>query len=651
MSRVCSRTAAHPAKVKGCVCAVLFLLLAAAAGCSGTSRPQGIQRIALLRFENLGAGPDSDWMGRAFSEILSECLSGEQNIYAIPSNKLHAYERALGPRPVTAPGISSERELALAAGATTLGYGEYFNSNGRLRARLTVEEVGSGKLRVFTAETQPEDVIAAASGLCKEAWPVARPYSTSSAAAVQAYVGALESGDQTTIDQGLNRAISADPNFAPPYRLLAQAKAQAQDRAGAARILELALSRSLQPAARARLEVMAAELRNDRAARLQALRSLVKLEPSDPDGWSTLAEQWNAAHQYREAVEAYSRALAIEPQEPVLLNQLGYAQAYAGNLTAALDSLNRYRALRPADANADDSLGDAYLLYGRFQEAEQSYLSAISKEPHFEQDGPIFKASVALLMAGDIAAADAMAGRYLASRVAEKDPAVEYRRAEWNWAAGRRTPAIAQLEAFAKTSEAGPLRELGARAYAELAVWQILLGDASAAGRASAKSTALAGPASAPSAGVARFLVQPAASPEEWARRAGNPNDAVQQYALAYALLAGSQFGPAASVLERLYSNGSGSNAEGLPVLLAWAYVETGRAKQAQDLVRLNFIPGSSGTGPFWAFYFPRLFQVRAALAQQAGKPGDALANSDMYRKLAGQPPLIWDRANAAGSR
>jgi Tfp pilus assembly protein PilF len=659
MSRVFSKATGSPKRFRTCnvsrVCAwsvVLLFLICAASGCSVPSKPRPVQRIAFLRFENLGADAGSDWMGRAFSEILTECLAGEPETYAIPSNKLHAHERALGPRPVSAPGISAERDLALAAGATRLGYGEYFTAGGRLRARLTVEEVDSGRLRVYTADAQPADVISAASGLCRQAWGVSRPYSTNQPSAVQAYVAVLESGDEEIIDESLGQAIAADPNFAPPYRLLAQTKAQAQDRAGAARIIEAALAHPLQPSARARFELMDAELRNDRAARLRALQSLVKLEPSDPDGWRSLAELRNAEHQYAAAAAAYSKALAIEPQDPATLNQMAYALAYAGDLSAALDTLNRYRSLRPTDANADDSLGDAYLLYGRFRDAEQSYLSASAKGPHFEQDGPLFKASVAHLMTGDMAGADALAGRYIAARAAENDPAVEYRRAEWSWATGRRTQALAQMEAFAKASEAGPRRELGARAYSELAIWRILLDDDAAAARASAKATALAGPASVGIAAVARFLIQPAATPEEWARRAGDPNDTVQQYALAYALLAGRQFGPAANVLERLYTNGAGSNTEGLPVLLAWAYLETGRLKQAEDLVRLNFIPGSSGTGPFFAFYFPRLFQVRATLAQNAGRAADTRTNLDLFRKLAGQPPLIWDRTEttSAGS-
>ena len=660
MSRVFSKSTGNPAKFRArkyarvyCWGAALLFLICAATGCSRSSKPRPVQRIAFLRFENLGADAGSDWMGRAFSEILTECLAGEPEIYAIPSNKLHAYERALGPRPVSAPGVSAERDLALAAGATRLGYGEYFTAGGRLQARLTVEDVDSGKLREYTAAAQPGGVISAASGLCRQAWGVSRPYSTNQPSAVQAYVAALESSDETMIDEGLGGAIAADPNFAPPYRLLAQTKAQAQDRAGAVRILETALAHPLQPAARARFELMVAELRNDHAARLGALQSLVKLEPSDPDGWRSLAELWNEEHHYAEAAGAYSKALAIEPQDPATLNQMGYAQAYAGDLPAALDTLNRYRSLRPADANADDSLGDVYLLYGRLQDAEQAYMSASAKGPHFEQDGPLFKASVAHLMTGDITGADALAGRYIAARAAENDPAVEYRRAEWSWATGRRTQALTQMDTFAKASETGPLRELGARAYSELAIWQFLLGDGAAAARASAKAIALAGPASAGIAAVARFLVQPAATPDEWARRAGDPNDTVQQYALAYALLAGREFGPAANVLERLYAEGAGSNAEGLPVLLAWAYLETGRLKQAEDLVRLNFIPGSSGTGPFFAFYFPRLFQVRATVAQRTGRTADERTDLELFRKLAGQPPLIWDRteATSAGSR
>ena len=45
------------------------------------------------------------------------------------------------------------------------------------------------------------------------------------------------------MEVGLNVATAADPDFAPPYRLLAELKVQRQDRAGALATVEQALAR------------------------------------------------------------------------------------------------------------------------------------------------------------------------------------------------------------------------------------------------------------------------------------------------------------------------------------------------------------------------------------------------------------------------
>ena len=57
---------------------------------SCTRRPAEprIQRLAILRFENLGADVSTDWMGRALSDIITVELSGVPDVYAIPAARL-----------------------------------------------------------------------------------------------------------------------------------------------------------------------------------------------------------------------------------------------------------------------------------------------------------------------------------------------------------------------------------------------------------------------------------------------------------------------------------------------------------------------------------------------------------------------------------
>src|ERR1041384_2913736 len=94
-----------PVKTLGCSFSIAALVLV---GRSRSSTKPAHQRIAILRFENLSADGSADWMGRAFSDIVTTELSGAPGIYPIPATRFHNLDRAMGVRTVSAPGISSE---------------------------------------------------------------------------------------------------------------------------------------------------------------------------------------------------------------------------------------------------------------------------------------------------------------------------------------------------------------------------------------------------------------------------------------------------------------------------------------------------------------------------------------------------------------
>jgi len=623
----------------------LWVALGAAllAACSRQPARPGVERIAILRFENLGEDSSVDWMGRAFPEIIAGELAGMADLYAIPSARLHSLDGALGLRAVEAPGISSERDLALAAGANRIGYGEYRVRNGKLEARLTIEDPATRQVVSSIAVSGAEgDIVAVASSLEQHISGRIAPFGTRNPQVVKAYANVIESADPAAAET-LQQAISADPDFGPPYRELAQIKLRQQDRPGALAVLDQELARggSIGAVERARTEYDAATLRGDRGAREQALIALTHADPADPLVWRDLGVTYMSRHQYAQAAASLRNALRIEPDDAESLNQLGYAAVYAGNPEESLQALRHYQQLQPESANALDSQGDVNLVIGRLRDAEGFYLAAGKKNPDFYGGVDFLKAAMARLMSGDTAGADDAARQYFAARTAGHDPLVEFRQVEWQWISGRRKAAHQQMEKLA----AGPERETAAHATAEMAVWDLMLGNREAAAALAEKALAMATPASAATAAVARFLAQPAASPEEWAARAGRlaPNPAqatIRNTALAYALLLAKQYQAAAPVLEQLYGQ-SQSAGEGIPVLLAWTYLETGRAAEAAELLRFNPIPPTTGLEPFLSFYFPRFLYLRGAAAERLGKSAEARDDYALFQKLSGPDPLL----------
>jgi tetratricopeptide (TPR) repeat protein len=609
------------APLLGLVSLILF------GSCSRKPQP-AFERLAILRFENLSPDSAADWMGRAFAEVITGELSHASKIYAIPTSRLHRLNQVMGIRPVSAPGISAEAPLALAVGANRIGYGEYSIVNGRLRARLTIEDpqgrrVSQGPIE---AAAGPSDLIGVATAIARQISSETQPYSTLNIVAVAAYAKAIESGDAAAVERYGEQAIAADPNFGMAYRMLAELKTTQQDRAGAMSILKAAAARgnAIAPADRIHLEMLAATLQGDRTALERAVTAQVQAAPADPVAWSSLAEALQRRHQFQQAVQAYDRALAIEPEDANAWNQLGYVAAYRGDLDTAMKALRRYQALRPLDPNALDSMGDVNMLTGHLQEAEQLYLQAYQNAPAFLSGIDLQKAAMARLMTGNVAGANAIA----------KDKGG----AEWMWATGRRKEAFAAL-----TAEVEGLtnRDAQGRGYSELAVWSMLLDDRDTAARMAEKAVASATPANSALVALARFVTLPPALPAEWASRAQQqfPNAGVNSIgdrALSYALLLNRHFEAAAPILKRSEEQNPLETDRSVAIELAWALIETGNFKDAAPLLRPNPVLPASGMGPFFGLYFPRLFQLRAMVADREGKADEARENRRIYAALGG---------------
>jgi hypothetical protein len=162
-----------------------------------------------------------------------------------------------------------------------------------------------------------------------------------------------------------------------------------------------------------------------------------------------------------------------------------------------------------------------------------------------------------------------------------------------------------------------------------------------------AKAVMLAGRGTAGLAAAVRFLSQPSASAADWAARAQQSFTQpalkeLKETALIYALLADQHYQAAAGLLKEQYERGSSTLDDGLPVMLAWTYLETGKPKEAAALLRFNAIPPTSGVRPFSVFYFPRQFYLRGRVAALAGSVEPARAQFRLFRQLSGDQPLLW---------
>jgi tetratricopeptide (TPR) repeat protein len=473
------------------------------------------------------------------------------------SAALNRLSSTLGARPVSAPGISSERTEALLAGATRVLTGYVSRDPGAIRITATEEDLATGKsLRVVTAGGATPT--AALNQLAHEFSPRAGPSLTSNPEALQAWSTALEADSSSKRDL-LEQAVHLDPAFGPAWVALAAFDAGRPDPAAAEDAMERASHQKLDEMSRAELDLLAANLKQDRSSSLAALRRIATLTPADTILLRSLAEAEVTAGQFAAAVSAWQKVTATFPNEPAAWNSLGYARSYAGDYAGALAAFNQYTRLRPKEANPSDSIGDLNYSFGKFSEAAANYKEAHAKQPDFEQSGDLYKAAWARFRTGDKAGADSLFSQFRTARTkSSSDRIADLITGDWLYRTGRKTEAVAALRKLASEAQSAPVR---GDAYAQLAIWDLIEGDRAQA----ARDAANIGPnTSSPPLFMARFAALPSASAAEWELRAQTAFPAsaasLRRLALGYALLLDGKREAAIPVWEQMVRTNSATD-------------------------------------------------------------------------------------------
>ena len=78
-------------------------------------------------------------------------------------------------------------------------------------------------------------------------------------------------------------------------------------------------------------------------------------------------------------------------------------------------------------------------------------------------------------------------------------------------------------------------------------------------------------------------------------------------------------------------------------MMLGGALLESGKTKEAEELLRNFPLPPQLGENPFAGMMFPRILEWKAQLAERAGQADTARRYREAFRKLSGDLP---DRPN-----
>lgn len=105
-----------------------------------------------------------------------------------------------------------------------------------------------------------------------------------------------------------------------------------------------------------------------------ALQRALALSPDQPEVLNFLGYAWvDSGTKVREGLAILERAVAQRPDEGYIIDSLGWAHYRLGNFTQAIEYLERAVELSPGDSTLNDHLGDAYWRAGRRLEARYQW--------------------------------------------------------------------------------------------------------------------------------------------------------------------------------------------------------------------------------------------------------------------------------------
>ncbi len=181
------------------------------------------------------------------------------------------------------------------------------------------------------------------------------------------------------------KALELDPHFAmATVRLAGLLAGRDRDRAKslvqcAARSREVLNERE-----RLMLDIVEAELLASEPKRAaERIREYVERFPEDPEGYFRLAGVLVREGKPDETLATYERLVALDPNQAIAYNFLGYYFVRRRDFVKGEDFFKRYRFLAPDQANPYDSLGELYANTGRYAEAEEHLRRALEIKPDF----------------------------------------------------------------------------------------------------------------------------------------------------------------------------------------------------------------------------------------------------------------------------
>ena len=367
----------------------------------------GLKRaIAVIGFKNQTGDNNLDYLQEAIPNLLITSLEQSGHFQVTSWERLKDLLRQSG-RDTTA--VSDEEagfDVCRKSGIDALVLGSYIKAGETFATDVKVLDVGTKQL-LRTASSKGDGVssvlktqideisrtISRGLGPVTAKIEIARPkiaeLTTSSMEAYNYFLRGRDDFEKfynADARRFLEKAVSLDPTFAVAYLYLGKVAGELHDTKAQTEACEMAKKYSEKATEKERLYIdagYASVVERNPEKRLRILLELTKKYPQEKQFHYDLGLVYDGREKYPEAKEEYEKALALDPNFGMVINQFGYLYAQMGELEKAIQYFERYAAINPGQANPIDSLAELYFRLGKFDQAKAKYQEALDIRPDF----------------------------------------------------------------------------------------------------------------------------------------------------------------------------------------------------------------------------------------------------------------------------
>ncbi len=353
-----------------------------------------MKSLAVMYFENLSDPDDTHHIAEMLTNLLITSLSQVDGLEVISREQLY---RILEDLDVADNKILSRKtaiRVAQNAGVSIILVGSLLEDTPSLAVTVKMIDVKSGNIlgsqrlagfetnQIFTfvdslALLVRNDLKIAGSDF-SESKPVA-DVTTDSPEAYRAYVEGINYGDKLYLRESLEsfaKAIELDSNFAMAYYYLAQA---VHDPVESRDIIKKAVELADSVTDRERLLIYAInyEWQAKRKQAAEIYRQIIEKYPHETEAYNQLALISDIS------INILQRGVRVNPSAKILWDNLAISYATNDQKQEALDAINEYIKLAPAEPNPYDSKGEIYGLYMQYDSSEIYYKKALAFRKDF----------------------------------------------------------------------------------------------------------------------------------------------------------------------------------------------------------------------------------------------------------------------------